>query len=124
MPPAVAGDAIPAAAAALATWAAPSLWIAKKLPLRMPTRLMTASAPATAAATSSGRCALATCSSTASQAASVSGDSIADIEARYEGKGYADFKADLAEVVVDRNLVTSRKPDDVPAPEDHEVYVR
>ncbi len=33
--------------------------------------------------------------------AALSGDSIADIEARYEGKGYADFKADLAEVVVE-----------------------
>ena len=31
----------------------------------------------------------------------ISGESIAAIEARYEGKGYADFKADLAEVVVE-----------------------
>jgi tryptophanyl-tRNA synthetase len=33
--------------------------------------------------------------------AALSGESIAAIEARYEGKGYADFKADLAEVVVE-----------------------
>ncbi len=33
--------------------------------------------------------------------AALSGDPIVDIEARYEGKGYADFKADLAEVVVE-----------------------
>ncbi len=30
----------------------------------------------------------------------MSGEAIADIEARYAGKGYGDFKADLAEVVV------------------------
>jgi tryptophanyl-tRNA synthetase len=30
----------------------------------------------------------------------LSGDSVPEIEQRYEGKGYADFKADLAEVVV------------------------
>ena len=29
------------------------------------------------------------------------GEPVADIEARYEGKGYADFKTDLAEVVVE-----------------------
>jgi tryptophanyl-tRNA synthetase len=33
--------------------------------------------------------------------AALTGESIAAIEARYEGKGYADFKADLAEVVVE-----------------------
>jgi tryptophanyl-tRNA synthetase len=32
--------------------------------------------------------------------AALSGDTVADIEARYEGRGYADFKTDLAEVVV------------------------
>jgi tryptophanyl-tRNA synthetase len=32
--------------------------------------------------------------------AALSGESTAAIEARYEGKGYADFKDDLAEVVV------------------------
>ncbi len=31
----------------------------------------------------------------------LAGDSVADIERRYEGRGYADFKADLAEVVVE-----------------------
>ncbi len=31
----------------------------------------------------------------------LAGESTADVEARYEGKGYADFKADLAEVVVE-----------------------
>ena len=31
----------------------------------------------------------------------LAGETIPDIEARYEGKGYADFKSDLAEVVVD-----------------------
>ena len=31
----------------------------------------------------------------------LAGETVADIERRYEGKGYADFKADLAEVVVD-----------------------
>jgi tryptophanyl-tRNA synthetase len=31
----------------------------------------------------------------------LAGDPIPDIEARYEGKGYADFKTDLAEIVVD-----------------------
>jgi tryptophanyl-tRNA synthetase len=33
--------------------------------------------------------------------AALSGDTVADIEARYEGRGYADLKSDLAEVVVD-----------------------
>ena len=33
--------------------------------------------------------------------AALTGDAIPDIETRYEGQGYADFKADLAEVVVD-----------------------
>jgi tryptophanyl-tRNA synthetase len=33
--------------------------------------------------------------------AELTGDAIADIEARYEGKGYADFKAGLGEVVVE-----------------------
>ena len=33
--------------------------------------------------------------------AALTGDAIADIEARYEGKGYADFKADLGEVTVE-----------------------
>jgi len=33
--------------------------------------------------------------------AALSGETIADIEASYEGKGYADFKADLAEVVIE-----------------------
>jgi tryptophanyl-tRNA synthetase len=33
--------------------------------------------------------------------AAFSCESVEAIEARYEGKGYADFKADLAEVVVD-----------------------
>ena len=31
----------------------------------------------------------------------LTGEPVADIEARYEGKGYADFKADLGEVVVE-----------------------
>ena len=31
----------------------------------------------------------------------LAGDSVTEIERRYEGKGYADFKADLAEVVVE-----------------------
>lgn len=31
----------------------------------------------------------------------LAGESVADIERRYEGKGYADFKADLGEVVVE-----------------------
>ncbi|UOQ89898.1 tryptophan--tRNA ligase [Agromyces endophyticus] len=34
--------------------------------------------------------------------ATISGDSIADLEARYAGRGYGDLKKDLAEVVVDR----------------------
>ncbi len=33
--------------------------------------------------------------------AALSGESVEAIETRYEGKGYADFKADLAEVVVE-----------------------
>jgi tryptophanyl-tRNA synthetase len=33
--------------------------------------------------------------------AALSDDAVADIELRYEGRGYADFKADLAEVVVE-----------------------
>jgi tryptophanyl-tRNA synthetase len=33
--------------------------------------------------------------------AALSGDAIPDIGARYEGKGYAEFKTDLAEVVVE-----------------------
>jgi tryptophanyl-tRNA synthetase len=33
--------------------------------------------------------------------AAISGETIAAIEGRYEGKGYADFKADLAEVLVE-----------------------
>jgi tryptophanyl-tRNA synthetase len=33
--------------------------------------------------------------------AALSGESVAVIEARYEGRGYADFKTDLAEVVVE-----------------------
>jgi len=34
--------------------------------------------------------------------ATISGDSIADLEARYAGRGYGDLKKDLAEVVVER----------------------
>ncbi|GAA1819421.1 tryptophan--tRNA ligase [Agromyces neolithicus] len=34
--------------------------------------------------------------------AATTGDSIAELEARYAGRGYGDFKKDLAEVVVDR----------------------
>jgi len=34
--------------------------------------------------------------------ATIAGDSIADLEARYAGRGYGDLKKDLAEVVVDR----------------------
>ncbi|ANJ27733.1 tryptophan--tRNA ligase [Agromyces aureus] len=33
---------------------------------------------------------------------SISGRTVADIEAEYDGRGYGDFKKDLAEVVVDR----------------------
>ena len=33
--------------------------------------------------------------------AALSGESVAAIEARYEGRGYADFKTDLAEIVVE-----------------------
>jgi tryptophanyl-tRNA synthetase len=31
----------------------------------------------------------------------LAGESVTEIERRYEGRGYADFKADLAEVVVE-----------------------
>lgn len=50
----------------------------------------------------------------------LSGQSIADLEAAYEGKGYGAFKADLAEVVVssltpirERLLVLNANPDEV-----------
>ncbi|MGH3264432.1 MAG: tryptophan--tRNA ligase, partial [Trebonia sp.] len=42
----------------------------------------------------------------------LSGSSIADIEAAYSGKGYGDFKKDLADVVVDFVTPIQRKVND------------
>ncbi|MBS4207963.1 tryptophan--tRNA ligase [Bacillus sp. FJAT-50079] len=52
----------------------------------------------------------------------LSGRSIAELEAQYDGKGYGDFKTDLADVVVDaltpiqercKNLLESKELDDI-----------